>query len=80
MSGPGQDRAPGGSGYGRATVVLALLAGTIVERAALGLPGRGLELFHVAVAVGIAFLVARAYRAFARRAIARRRGRDEGAD
>lgn len=63
------------SGYGRAALIFALLLGTLVERAALSLPDDARNIFHFIVVLGIALLVARVYRAFARRAIERRRSR-----
>jgi hypothetical protein len=62
-------------GFGRATLILALLLGTLVERTALRLPIDALDIFHFAVLASIALLAARAYRGFARRAVERSRER-----
>lgn len=62
-------------GYGRAALILALLLGTLAERAALSLPIQALDIFHLVVVIGIALLAARAYRRFARGAIERGRER-----
>jgi hypothetical protein len=63
------------SGYGRAAIILALLLGTLAERAALSLPIQALDIFHLVVVIGIALLAARTYRRFARSAIERSRER-----
>jgi uncharacterized membrane protein len=61
-------------GYGKAALALALLLGTFVERLAGGLlPAAPLDVFHLVVAVAIAFLVARWYRGFMRRTLGRAR-------
>lgn len=64
-----------GSGpYGRAALVLALLLGTLLEQIAFNvLSGDALRIFHLLVVVGVALLVARWYRAFMRRTLARSR-------
>lgn len=61
--------------FGRAALVLALLLGTLVERAALRLPDDGRDIFHFVVLLGIALIAAGAYRGFARRAVTRSRER-----
>jgi DNA-directed RNA polymerase specialized sigma24 family protein len=61
--------------FGRAALGLALLLGTLVERAALGLPDDGREIFHFVVLLGIALIATGAYRGFARRAVKRSRER-----
>ena len=63
------------SGFGRAALILALLLGTLAERAALSLPDDARAIFHFVVLLGIALLVARAYRGFVRRTIGRSRER-----
>jgi hypothetical protein len=66
----------GGGRFGRAGLALALLLGTLMERfAATVLSPDALTVFHLAIAVGIAFLVARWYRGFMRRALNRARER-----
>lgn len=62
-------------GFGRAALVLALLLGTLVERAVLSLPQDARNTFHFIVFLVIALLVARAYRGFVRRTIERSRER-----
>ena len=62
------------SSYGRAAIILALLLGTLAERAALSLPIQA-DIFHRVVEIGIALLAARTYRRFARSAIERSRER-----
>ena len=69
------------TGYGRGALILALLLGMLAERAALHLPTEARDIFHFVVLVGIALLVARIYRGFARRAVERsRRRRSRGRD
>ncbi|MBT5774322.1 MAG: hypothetical protein HOH95_08095 [Dehalococcoidia bacterium] len=51
------------------------MLGTLAERAALSLPIQALDIFHLAVVIGIALLAARTYRRFARGAIERSRER-----
>ncbi len=62
--------ATSGGGYGKAALLLALLLGTLLERvAATALSGQALDVFHLAMGIGIAFLVARWYRRFMRRTL-----------
>ncbi len=63
------------SSYGRAAIILALLLGTLGETAARRLPVEALGIFHFVVVLGIALIVAGAYRGFARRAVERSRAR-----
>ncbi len=68
--------AASGGGCGKAALVLALLLGTFLERvAASALSPDELDLFHLVMAIGVALLVARWYRAFMRRTLARSRER-----
>ncbi|MDA0353268.1 MAG: hypothetical protein O3A10_13790, partial [Chloroflexi bacterium] len=61
-------------GYGKAALVLALVVGTLIERLAAGvLPTTALDVFHLVVAIAIAFLVARWYRGFMRQTLGRAR-------
>ena len=71
---PAQTEAPR-AGFGRAALILALLLGALIERAALRLPTEALDIFHFVVLAGIALLATLAYRGFARRAIERSRER-----
>lgn len=62
------------SGYGKAALLLALLLGMLLERVAAGvLPTEAADIFHLVVAVAIAFLVARWYRGFMRRTLGQAR-------
>lgn len=61
--------------FGRAALILALLLGTLGETAARRLPVEALGIFHFVVVLGIALIVAGAYRGFARRAVERSRAR-----
>lgn len=66
--------AGGGGRYGKAALALALLIGMLIEQIAADvLPTEALDIFHVAIVVGIAFFVARWYRGFMRRTLSRRR-------
>jgi len=65
--------------YGLAALILAVLAGTLLERFAIAvLPGEALNVFHLLVGLGIALLVTRLYRNFMRRTLARQRTRRQG--
>ena len=69
-------------GYGKAALLLALLVGTLLQRLAVTtLSADALDIFYLAVAIGIAFLGARWYRNFMRRTLGRarvnRRGRSK---
>ena len=76
-SGGQRPRAPptaAGGRYGKAALALALLIGTLIEQIANDvLPAEAVDVWHIAVIVGIAFFVARWYRGFMRRALTRRR-------
>jgi hypothetical protein len=59
---------------GKSGILLALLLGTLVERLAAGLlPPGAADVYHLLIAIGIAFLVARWYRGFMRETLARAR-------
>ncbi len=61
---------PARAGYGKAALVLALLLGALLEGMATAvLSGSAQDAFHLAIGVGIAFLVARWYRNFMRRTL-----------
>lgn len=61
-------------GFGKAAILLALLLGMVIERIAIDLvPSEALDAMHLVVAIGIAFFVARWYRGFMRRTLARSR-------
>lgn len=63
-------------GYGKAALVLALLIGMLIEQIASDvIPGEALDIFHLAVLIGIAFFVARWYRSYMRQALKRRQTR-----
>jgi hypothetical protein len=73
--GPAEASTERDSGFGRAALILALLLGTLLEQIAFNLlSGDALRIFHLLVAVGVALLVARWYRGFMRRTLARARG------
>jgi hypothetical protein len=65
--------------YGKAALALAFLLGLLVEQIASDvIPADALDVFHLAVLVGIAFFVARWYRGYMRRALNRRRASRRG--
>ena len=62
--------------YGKAAIVLAFLLGLLIEQIVADvLPSEALDVFHLAVLIGIAFFVARWYRGFMRRTMSQRRSR-----
>jgi hypothetical protein len=59
---------------GKSGLLLALLLGTLIERLAANLlPTGAADVYHIVIAVGIAFFVARWYRGFMRETLARAR-------
>ncbi len=62
--------------FGKATLALALLLGTVVERVfGSTFSSSIIDIFHLVVAIGIALLIARSYRNFMRRALAQSRNK-----
>ena len=62
--------------FGKATLVLALLFGTVAERIfGSTFSSELIDIYHLIVAIGIALLIARSYRNFMRRALAQSRNK-----